>query len=499
MKSSLIALFFLPVVCFAQKVRVNEYDKFVKQTRIELEPFTILSSEKSNVSLAFNSLGNGMYVQFSGFGWGASTVDAGHEIIFLFSNDSTATARSTGLQSYDVMSTRNNYKHKYAVLLSTLEALSKYELVGIRKYSFNDYSDMKVPKDCAAKIKKSTMLFVEELKKSNVIRTLKQINVKDIAKHIGDSVIFSAKIFNTRYFEASENAPTLLDINNSYGLPLVNIVIWRQDRKNFTDAPEILYNNREVRISGVVQLYNNLPQIVISKKQQVTVTSPVLLDEISKFVGDTVTVEGKIFSGKFIANNSSSPTLLNMGANYPDQLLTLVIESPDRPKFKAEPENYYLSKDVVVRGKVSLYKDKPQITVSEVSQIVEKPGQNSLTVVEKEKSTGGTAKDTVQKKAIINITAKASFPGGQEALAEFLKANLVCPEELQSGDKIQIVASFRIRPDGKAANFAIVQSAGPAYDTEVLRVLKLMPSWRPQIKDGLAVNENIIQPVTFKR
>lgn len=499
MKSFLIALLFLPIAAAAQKVRVNEYDKFVKQTRIELEPLTIMSSDKANVSMAFNSLGNGIFIQFSGFGWGGSTIDAGQQVIFLFSNDSTATGASTGLQSYEVMSMRNNYKHKYAVMLPALEALSKYELVGIRKYSFNDYADMKVTKDCALKVKKWTKLFVDELKKSNVIRTLKQINMKDLAMHVGDSVSFSARVFSTRYFESSENGPTLLDINNSYGAPLVNIVIWQQDRKNFSEAPEILYQNREVRISGTVELYNNLPQLVIRSRKQIMVTSPVKLDEIGKFIDDTVTVEGKVFSGKYISNNTSSPTLLNMGANYPNQLLTLVIESRDRAKFKNEPENYYALKDLFVRGKVSMYKDKPQIIVSDISQIVEKPVQQTIASVEREKSTGGTAKDTVQKKAIVNITAKASFPGGEEAFSEFLRTNLVCPWELENGEKKQVLVSFLIGADGSAANFAIVKSAGSAYDNEVLRVLKVMPSWRPQIRNGLAVSEHILQPITFQR
>ncbi len=155
-------LFLLPIAALPQKTRVNEYDKFIRQRRIEIEPLTILSSEKSNVSLTFNSIGPGLYLLLSGSGWGASTIDAGQEVIFLFSNDSTVTGRSTGLQTYEIANSKNSYKHKYIIGLPELEAFTKYELVGIRKYSFNDYSDLKVPKDCAPKIRKLSALFIEE-------------------------------------------------------------------------------------------------------------------------------------------------------------------------------------------------------------------------------------------------------------------------------------------------------------------------------------------------
>ena len=158
-------------------------------------------------------------------------------------------------------------------------------MVGIRKYGLGDHVDIKLSKENAQKIKALSRLFLTELKSANILGAIQDISLRDIAQHIGDSVRFCTRVHNTRYFESAANRPTVLDVNTSF-VNQLSVVIWEQDRKNFPGAPEVIYNNKDVCISGVVQSLNNMPQIVIRNRDQITLKSPVSLPEVDKFTGE---------------------------------------------------------------------------------------------------------------------------------------------------------------------------------------------------------------------
>jgi DNA/RNA endonuclease YhcR with UshA esterase domain len=86
-------------------------------------------------------------------------------------------------------------------------------------------------------------------------------------------------------------------------------------------------------------------------------------EQAASHVGETVTVCGKIFGGKFFDRSESKITLLNMGAAFPKSPLTIVIAGDDRKNFKSAPEEFYSEKTVCVKGVVKEYKGKPQIFI----------------------------------------------------------------------------------------------------------------------------------------
>lgn len=98
------------------------------------------------------------------------------------------------------------------------------------------------------------------------------------------------------------------------------------------------------------------------------------------------------------------------------------------------------------------------------------------------------------------FTARESapeFPGGAEALYQFLARNLRSPEDLRSGEKILVKVRFRVETDGTASAFEIMESGGKEFDNEVLRVCRKMPRWKPAFQNGIHVPVNYMVPVTF--
>jgi micrococcal nuclease len=276
----------------------------------------------------------------------------------------------------------------------------------------------------------------------------------------------------------------------------VGVVIRGADRENFLDKPEQLYKDKEVCISGTVQLYNNIPQIVIYRKEQIKVKSPIDIADVSFFAGDTVTVSGRVFSAKHLQGSATSPTLLNLGAAYPDQLLTVVIESKDRPNFMQQPENFYAGKEISVTGKVMLYKDKPQIVIQRKEQI-RVTNDNAIQFVTMQENAAKAGDSKVEESKGSSISRPAIFPGGDDAWMKLMKKNLKCPDELPVGEEKVVVARFHVSAMGYITNTSIVSSGGKVFDNEVLRVLKLMPQWLPQLVNGKPVSSVITRTVTF--
>ena len=93
------------------------------------------------------------------------------------------------------------------------------------------------------------------------------------------------------------------------------------------------------------------------------------IEEVRNHIGDSVTIRDKIFGGKYIQSVKGSPTFLNVGDEYPNAPLTLVIWDDTRKQFKAAPEELYKNQQVFITGKIVLYKDKPEIIITNPKQI----------------------------------------------------------------------------------------------------------------------------------
>jgi DNA/RNA endonuclease YhcR with UshA esterase domain len=95
----------------------------------------------------------------------------------------------------------------------------------------------------------------------------------------------------------------------------------------------------------------------------------VKLEEIASHVGDSVTVTGKVYGIKYFESAKAAPTLINIGAAYPNQLLTVVIYGEDRKRLELDPEKTFADADLSVTGKVELFKGKPQVVVTDKRQL----------------------------------------------------------------------------------------------------------------------------------
>jgi len=91
--------------------------------------------------------------------------------------------------------------------------------------------------------------------------------------------------------------------------------------------------------------------------------------------------------------------------------------------------------------------------------------------------------DTVQRRTpdtYIELEKMPQYPGGEFELLKFIEKNInkaiVSDSTLKEG---KVLVSFSVDTIGNIIDFAVVRTYNHDVDKEFLRVLKLMPKWKP--------------------
>lgn len=92
-----------------------------------------------------------------------------------------------------------------------------------------------------------------------------------------------------------------------------------------------------------------------------------------------------------------------------------------------------------------------------------------------------------------------SFPGGEKKLKEYFSENIHYPEELAESDvQGRVIVIFVVEKDGSISNVKVVKSLHPLLDKEAVRVVSLMPKWRPGKQNGVPYRVRYVIPVNFR-
>ncbi len=90
------------------------------------------------------------------------------------------------------------------------------------------------------------------------------------------------------------------------------------------------------------------------------------------------------------------------------------------------------------------------------------------------------------------------FPGGASAFMTWLTHRLEYPKSIKKGDGVKVVAQFIVNKNGTISDLKIVKSLNDDCDAEVLRVLNMMPKWKPGIEKGKPTRTEYVVPVVFE-
>ena len=91
------------------------------------------------------------------------------------------------------------------------------------------------------------------------------------------------------------------------------------------------------------------------------------------------------------------------------------------------------------------------------------------------------------------------YPGGNDAMMEFIRKNLRYPEiAKEAGVEGRVIIRFVVDEFGAISDIKILKDIGGGCGAEACRVIKMMPKWKPGKQNGKAVKTYFTLPVTFR-
>lgn len=116
---------------------------------------------------------------------------------------------------------------------------------------------------------KRKLLVVTGILLSVIVKAQQEIRMDELDKHVGDSITVCTKIYGGIFLDRSNGTPTFLNAGGNYPNAPLTIVIWADVRKQFKEAPETFYKDKEVCIIGRIKLYKEKPEIVLYDQKQI--------------------------------------------------------------------------------------------------------------------------------------------------------------------------------------------------------------------------------------
>ncbi len=81
------------------------------------------------------------------------------------------------------------------------------------------------------------------------------------------------------------------------------------------------------------------------------------------------------------------------------------------------------------------------------------------------------------------------YPGGKEAMDEYIKSNMVYPQAAKDcGIEGVVPVTFTVKADGSIGNIKIKRMIDPDLESEAIRLVKNMPKWQPADQNGSPVD-----------
>ena len=99
-----------------------------------------------------------------------------------------------------------------------------------------------------------------------------------------------------------------------------------------------------------------------------------------------------------------------------------------------------------------------------------------------------------------NLESLPEFPGGQQEIYSFINKNIERVKfEYYHGIQGKVEISFVIDTDGTVTNVKLYKGLkyGTGYNKEAVRVVTLLPKWKPAFKNGKPIQFQFILPISF--
>jgi len=104
-----------------------------------------------------------------------------------------------------------------------------------------------------------------------------------------------------------------------------------------------------------------------------------------------------------------------------------------------------------------------------------------------------------EEQILIFASTMPKFPGGEIGLRKYIAGNTKYPNlARESGIEGKVYVRFCVTSKGKVEKVSIARGVDPLLDKEALRVVKLLPKWKPGENGGRKVSVWYTVPINFQ-
>lgn len=106
--------------------------------------------------------------------------------------------------------------------------------------------------------------------------------------------------------------------------------------------------------------------------------------------------------------------------------------------------------------------------------------------------------DPQQDEVLVTVDEMPEYPGGIVALQSFMAQTVRYPVEAQrKGIQGRVYVNFVVEKDGTVGVVKIARGVDSDLDAEAIRVVKLLPKWKPGKQKGKLVRVSYTVPIKF--
>ena len=110
-----------------------------------------------------------------------------------------------------------------------------------------------------------------------------------------------------------------------------------------------------------------------------------------------------------------------------------------------------------------------------------------------------TVVSQTNQKVFDTVEQMPEYPGGMQAMIEFLQTNMKYPEDAAK-QKVEgrVMVQFVVETDGSVSDVHVAKQVFPSLDAEAVRVVQAMPKWTPGKEKGKVVRVKYNLPIVFR-
>jgi TonB family protein len=149
---------------------------------------------------------------------------------------------------------------------------------------------------------------------------------------------------------------------------------------------------------------------------------------------------------------------------------------------------------------ISAFNEAPVNTTAQTENInAEAPPPPPPPAIDEKNQNNAAEEEVVSETPFVAVEEMPEFPGGDIELLKFIAENTVYPQVAkENGIQGRVIVRFCVTKNGGISQASILKGVSPELDTEALRVVSQLPSFKPGKQGGRPVPVWYMVPISFK-